>query len=212
MLAVVPLVSALVLLEGCYALGGLRYIHPPTAHGLAARTQLESFDNVANWSNTTTAQNSAIVPVVLADDGQYVPCSSLPCCFHFARTFPPLFSFAQDVLFRHRGRPGELPRLAGHWFGGLVRDLVGLLVLGVLRAAVLARVQEFHVPLGQQQPDGVQCQLCGRNMYVQCLLRPGRDQSDTLRIAASGFVGMETFQVGNLSVPAQMFGMWTEHF
>lgn len=104
MLAVVPLVSALVLLEGCYALGGLRYIHPPTAHGLAARTQLESFDNVANWSNTTTAQNSAIVPVVLADDGQYVPCSShvvfisrerFPPSFHLRRTYYSVIEVGQ---------------------------------------------------------------------------------------------------------------------
>ena len=84
MVAVVPLVSALaLLLHGCHALGGLRYLRPPTAHSLAARAGVESIEQgVVNWSNTTTPENSAIVPVALAEDGQCAPLSLM--CIHFA--------------------------------------------------------------------------------------------------------------------------------
>lgn len=70
------LVAGLALLNGCLALGTLRYIRPPPAahsNGLRHRSFLESIEaGIINVGNSTTPPNAAIVPVVLSSDGQCV--------------------------------------------------------------------------------------------------------------------------------------------
>lgn len=77
MFSVLLFVVALALLNACFAVGTLKRVQPPSVRSLEGRSGLESIENgVVNWGNSsnssTTAQNSAIVPVVLSDDGQYV--------------------------------------------------------------------------------------------------------------------------------------------
>ncbi|THH00207.1 hypothetical protein EW026_g2261 [Hermanssonia centrifuga] len=75
MFSVLPFVVALAFLDACFAVGTLKRVQPPSVRSLEGRSGLESIENgVVNWGNSsnssTTAQNSAIVPVVLSDDGQ----------------------------------------------------------------------------------------------------------------------------------------------
>ena len=69
-------------LDVCYALGGLRYVRPPSSgRNLRGRAGLESIEEGIVWSNGTNAtastnstapSNAAIIPVVLSEDQQCV--------------------------------------------------------------------------------------------------------------------------------------------
>ena len=72
MLAVVFVVAAfLAVLQGCFALGQVKVVHPPSAH--IRRSGVESIEaGVVNWGNETNPLNSAIIPVSLSSDEQCV--------------------------------------------------------------------------------------------------------------------------------------------
>jgi hypothetical protein len=70
MFAFACFVAVLAVLDATYALGGVRFVRPPSRN--VRRSGVESIEaGVVNWgTNTTTPLNSAIIPVSLADDRQ----------------------------------------------------------------------------------------------------------------------------------------------
>ena len=71
MLAIFFTIAFLALLDSSFALGGLKSVRPPSAH--VRRSGVESIEaGVVHWGYETTPLNSAIIPVSLSSDGQYV--------------------------------------------------------------------------------------------------------------------------------------------